>query len=82
MSTSVTPAVEWTTERLSALHDELMALQATLNDQDQTVGRYASDARGLLAGMHSDAISMAGQALHTIMLWRRHPTVSPESYLR
>ncbi len=71
----MTEGIQLTKEQL---HDALMALQAEIDDVPE---RFQSNGAGMLAHMDAQAISLAGQVVHRLMLWELYPGVSPESYL-
>lgn len=68
--------MEW--QELEALHNALERVRELI---DTAPERFESTGGGYLAESDWDAVLSAGRVVHRLMLWRKFPQVSPESYL-
>jgi hypothetical protein len=69
-----------THEQLDELHRALWTLREYLDDEANVPQRFTSSAAGALSSMDVAAISTAADVAHRLMLWKKFPQVSPESY--
>lgn len=65
-------------KQLAALADELEAVGRLVDSAPQ---RFEATPAGYLAEADADVIMSARRVVNRLMLWRRYPNVSPESYL-
>ena len=70
---STTTAKMPTAEALARLHEAINGLIYAINDDDLVPERYTFSIAGELAAADCHALSVANQAVHRLMLWRRYP---------
>jgi hypothetical protein len=74
------PAATKPLTSLEALHKTLSDLVDHIDDDANVPERYEGTAKATIARLDTGILGLAAGVVHRLMLWDKHPNVSPERY--
>lgn len=74
------PAPRRPVSSLEALHTTLSDLVDHIDNDENVPERYEGTAAATIARLDASILGLAASVVHRLMLWDKHPNVSPERY--